>query len=250
MQMTKRDQAMLDWLSVVRLADVDAVRWALGGLAGSGGPVTTRRANVWISRLVDEGLLGRARPNFRDGSVIWATHQAIGKTAPNLFRQTTRHEVAVASVSARYLAHGYTWARDRKPASKADHQTDGVATKGDVIELVEVELTPKTIYRYRGICASHTMRMQREGVSRVVYFGTPEASRVIAREADTFIFRDLRPRLLTMPVLDVRGSWEGGDFGLWGDDKNGAAESLAGDVVTGELDGLGSWSNSMERGRP
>ncbi|WP_223695373.1 hypothetical protein [Leifsonia poae] len=48
-------------------------------------------------------------PRFRDGSIVWATHQAIGKTAPNLFRQTTRHEVAVAAVSARYLCRGYSW---------------------------------------------------------------------------------------------------------------------------------------------
>lgn len=154
----------------------------------------------------------------------------------------------MAAVSARYLAHGYTWSRDRKPASKAEHQTDGVAVKGDVIELVEVELTPKALHRYRGICANHTVRMQREGVGRIVYFGTPEASRVVAREADQFIFRDFRPRLLTMPVLDVRGSWTGGDFGLWGDDKSGPAESVAGDVVTGELDGLGTWRDSTEGG--
>ena len=28
-QLTKRDEAMLDWLSVVRMADQEAVRWAL-----------------------------------------------------------------------------------------------------------------------------------------------------------------------------------------------------------------------------
>ena len=31
-QLTKRDEAMLDWLSVVRMADQEAVRWALAAL--------------------------------------------------------------------------------------------------------------------------------------------------------------------------------------------------------------------------
>ena len=70
MQMTKRDADMLEWLSVVRVADVDAVRWALAGLAGSNVPVTPRQANMWITPLVEVALLGRARPDFRDGSVI------------------------------------------------------------------------------------------------------------------------------------------------------------------------------------
>lgn len=218
MQMTKRDVDMLDWLSVVRVADVDAVRWALAGFAGSREPVTMRRANVWITRLVEVGLLGRARPNFRDGSVVWATHQAIGKSTPNLFRQTARHEVAVAAVSARYIAHGYTWARDRVAPSKGEHQADGVATRGDEVELVEVELTPKTLHRYPRIFRSHAGRMEREGVTRVVYFGTSEVSRVVSREADTYLFHALRPKLLTMPVIDVRGTWDGPDYGLWHND--------------------------------
>ena len=31
-QLTKRDEAMLDWLSVARMADQEAVRWALAAL--------------------------------------------------------------------------------------------------------------------------------------------------------------------------------------------------------------------------
>ena len=30
-QVTERDEALLAWLDVVRLADMDAVRWAVGG---------------------------------------------------------------------------------------------------------------------------------------------------------------------------------------------------------------------------
>jgi hypothetical protein len=249
MQMTTRDADMLEWLSVVRVADVDAVRWALAGLAGSTVPVTPRRANMWIARLVEVGLLGRARPNFRDGSVIWATHQAIGKPTPNLYRQTARHEVAVAAVSARYLAHGYTWSRDRIAPSKGEHQADGVAVRGDEIELVEVELTPKTLHRYPQIFRNHAARMDREGVTRVVYFGTPEVCRVVSREADTYLFHALRPRLLTMPVIDVRGTWDGPDYGLWGSGQSAGADDFTGGVVSSELDGFHRLEPMMEGSR-
>ena len=67
-----------------------------------------RRGNQWIARLVTEELLQRAQPAFNDRSIIWATHQGLGQVASNLYRQTTLHEIAVAAVSARYLARGYT----------------------------------------------------------------------------------------------------------------------------------------------
>lgn len=249
MQMTKRDADMLDWLAVVRVADVDAVRWALAGLAGARVPVTPRRANMWIARLVEVGLLGRARPNFRDGSVVWATHQAIGKSTPNLYRQTARHEVAVAAVSARYLAHGYTWARDRVAPSKGEHQADGVATRDGEIELVEVELTPKTLRRYPQIFRSHATRMEREGVTRVAYFGTPEVSRAVTREADKLLFHTLRPRLITAPVLDVRGTWDGPDFGLWKPASTPTDEDAQERTFAAELDGLERMGRTLEGSR-
>ena len=216
-QLTKRDEAMLDWLSVVRMADQEAVRWALAALADGHAdrPVGVRRGNQWIARLVDEGLVQRAQPAFNDRSIIWATHLGIGRVAPNLYRQTTRREIAVAAVSARYLARGYTWFRDRRPASLQDHQVDGVAVKGDTVELVEVELTPKSLGRYKGICNSHAARMTDGGITRVVYLGTAEATRIVASQADKFIFRDQRPRLVTLPTFDVRGRWIGSETRLW-----------------------------------
>ena len=218
-QLTSRDEAMLEWLGVVRMADVEAIRWALSGLAGdhSGSPVSRRKAQQWVARLAGVGLVDRARPNFQDGQVVWATHQAIGRSAPNLYRQTARHEVAVAAASARYLARGFAWYRDRRPTSTQDHQVDGVAVRGDRIELVEVELTPKTLHRYKAIHTNHATRMTTTGVTRVVYLCTAEAARVVAREADRFIFRTERARLVTLPVLDARGKWIGDDADLWDD---------------------------------
>ena len=142
-QLTKRDDAMLDLLCVVRMADQEAVRWALAALPRGHAeqPVGVRRGNQWIARLVEERLVQRAQPASNDRSIIWATHLGIGKVAPNLCRQTTRHEIAVAAVSARYLARGYIWFRDRRLAGVQDHQIDGMAVKGDIVERVEVELT-------------------------------------------------------------------------------------------------------------
>ena len=88
------------------------------------------------------GFIGTTRHGFTTGSIIWPTHD-VGLRPPNLLRQTTRHELTVAAVSARYLAHGYQWQRDRRPEFLLDHQADGVATKDGQVELIEVELTPK-----------------------------------------------------------------------------------------------------------
>jgi hypothetical protein len=218
MQMTVRDEAMLDWLRVVRMADIQGIRYALGGLGGAGTPVSTRRAQQWVSKLVEENLLGRARPTFRDDSIVWGTPALVGKPAPNLFRQTVRHEVAVAMVSARYLCQGFTWATDRKPTGLLDHQTDGVATRGDRIESIEVELTPKKRARYKMIFDSHAFRLTHEHVTRVVYLCTAEAARTVTREADRYLFRDVRPQLLCLPAFDVRGRFIGNDKALWSPD--------------------------------
>ncbi|MGV8970710.1 MAG: hypothetical protein ACOH10_00180 [Rhodoglobus sp.] len=216
-QLTERDEAMLDWLSVVRMADQEAICWALAALPDGHAdkPVGVRRGNQWIARLVREGLVQRAQPAFNDRSIIWATQTGIGRVAPNLYRQTTRHEVAVAAISARYLARGYRWFRDRKPRNLQDHQADGVAVRGDEVHLVEVELTAKTLNRYKLICSSHASRMSTGGISRVVYFGTPEATKVVSSEADKFLFRDLRPRLHTAVTFDVRGRWVGSETEPW-----------------------------------
>lgn len=216
-QLTKRDEAMLDWLSVVRMADQETVCWALAALPEGHAeePISVRRGNYWIARMAEQGFVHRAQLAFNDRSIIWATHHGIGRPAPNLYRQTTRHEIAVASVSARYLARGYNWYRDRRPSSNNDHQADGIAVRGDQVELVEVELTAKTLHRYKLICGSHTDRLTNGGVSRVVYVGTPDAVRIVACQADKLIFRTERHRLVTLPTFDVRGRWVGSAKQLW-----------------------------------
>ncbi|CAN5352982.1 hypothetical protein BH11ACT2_BH11ACT2_03380 [soil metagenome] len=204
---TARDEQMIEWLRVVRVSDMESVRFVLGAFADATRPVSLRRAQQWAVRMIDAGLIGRERLTVQDGSVIWATQRATGIRPLNILGQTFRHEVAVASASARYLFNGWTWARDRKGSSYHDHQADGLATRGEEAELVEVELTPKSIERYGPICNSHVWRMTNESVSRVVYLCTADATRVVAREADKLLFRVNRPRLVTITAFDRRGSW-------------------------------------------
>ncbi|MBN9240136.1 MAG: hypothetical protein J0J03_10710 [Leifsonia sp.] len=216
MQLTRRDEQMLDWLNVVRMADMDGVRWALAALkhGHADNPVTTRRANQWVARMAEAGLVERVRPMYRNRQIVWPTYAGAGRTPPALFRQTMRHELAVAAVSARYLAKGYEWSRDRRPESPRDHQGDGLAARGGVVELVEVELTTKKLARYRVIHGILGQRLNGE-LAAVTYWCTPEVARVVDREADRFVFRDQRNRLVTRGVFDNQGRWiEGSAFAV------------------------------------
>lgn len=210
LQLTSRDEAMLDWMNVVRLADVDAIRWALSAYQDKhDGPVSVRRANQWIARMAELGYLGRSRPMYRDRQVVWPTHQASGRTAPRLFRQTMRHELAVAAVSARYLAEGFRWERDRQRQEMGSHQADGIATRRDQVEVIEVELTTKRLALYKHIHSHHAARLADGTASRIVYLCTPDVARAVAREADRFVFRDQRAGIVTLPVMDPQGKWVG-----------------------------------------
>jgi hypothetical protein len=198
---------MLEWLSLVRVCDMESIRFALAAFADANRPVSLRRAQQWVARLKSTGLVETSRLTMQDGSAVWASQKATGKRPLNLLGQTFRHEVAVASASARYLFNGWTWARDRQALGFNDHQSDGIATRAGETELVEVELTPKAIERYVGICTSHAWRMGHEGVTRVVYLCTADATRMVTREADKLLFRDDRSRLVTITAFNKRGTW-------------------------------------------
>lgn len=111
MQVTDRDETFLQWLRVVRMADLEASRWALSATSGGrrSDPVTLRNGQRWMHRMHQVGLVGTARPGFPAGSITWPTHD-MGLRTPTLFRQTTR-ELLVATVFAGYLAAGYAWKR-------------------------------------------------------------------------------------------------------------------------------------------
>jgi hypothetical protein len=223
MRLMDRDQSMLEWLDVVRIADLEAVRWALAALQTDTfptGPVSMRKAQQWTARMHRVGLVGRDRPGYIGGSVVWATYAALGKSAPNLHLQTQRHELSVARTAARFMARGYLWERDRIALGSRDHQADGVAIRNGRRELVEVELTAKSPGRYKLIHNDHSDRLEAE-VARVVYLCTPWAATVAAREAKRILFRDVRDRVVFFPVLNVHGDWIGPDDAPW---TNGAGE--------------------------
>jgi hypothetical protein len=93
------------------------------------------------------GRAQRAQLGGRGGGLVRGTYAATGLSKPNLYRQTTRHEVAVAAASARYAVAGHAWQRDEKPAHVGGHQADGVALGFGWVELIEVEPTPKRLPR-------------------------------------------------------------------------------------------------------
>ncbi len=204
---TDRDMDMIAWLDTVRLSTMDSLRYALAGLTGADEPVSLRRAQQWVARMREVGLVDRSRPVLRDGSVVWATHIAVGRAAPKLLRQTMRHDLAVAAVSARYLVHGYEWRRDHIATHLTEHQGDGIATKDDRTHLVEVELTSKTLSRYKMICFNHGRRIETGDVTEVVYLATSDAARTVDREADKWIFHTTRKHLHSLTTFDSRGDW-------------------------------------------
>jgi hypothetical protein len=146
-----RDEQMMTWFQIVRIANVQAVRWVLGALNGQQSPVSVRRAQTWCARMETAGLIDRAQLGGAGGSLVWGTYAGTGMGRPNVYRQTTRHEVAVAAASARYAVAGYAWQRDEKPNYAGGHQADGVALAPRWAELIEVELTPKRLPRYVSI---------------------------------------------------------------------------------------------------
>lgn len=70
---TGRDEQVCEWLSIVGMTDVQAIRWVLGALNDVEGPVSTRRAQTWVARLEVVGLVERANLGGPGGSIVWAS---------------------------------------------------------------------------------------------------------------------------------------------------------------------------------
>lgn len=204
MQMTSRDEQMLEWLGVVQMAEMASLRWVLGGFSGAGKPVSLRKAQQWVARCREAGLVDSSRSATSTGSVVWLTRKASGRREPSLVRQTVRHELAVASVAARYVCAGWVWQIDRRLKSD-EHQADGMAVRGDAKELVEVELTVKAKERYPRIFASHDERIRFDGITSIVYVTDAPTGQAIVRKIKDQVFRDDRDRFPVLPALDIWG---------------------------------------------
>ncbi len=208
-QLTARDERMLAWLESVRIADVEAVRWALSAFAGGAAPVVVRVAQRWVKRMEQAGYVGRARPAFQDSSLLWAAHGWTGKSAPSIHRQTVRHDVAVSNASARFLTAGYGWSADPATGQRNAHVADGAAWNGERFDLVEVELTPKAEGRYKQIRQRFMYRLDTEPIGRVFYLGTPSALRAVQATVvgSGLLDGDLAERFEFAPVFSERGIW-------------------------------------------
>ena len=154
--------------------------------------------------------MSRVRLFGAGGSLVWATSARTGRVTPNLLSQTTRHEVAVSVASARYAAAGYGWQRDRRAQHAADHQSDGIASGGEVVDAVEVELTGKRIPRYGGIFRAFQRRMEAGELTHVTYLCTPDAARAVEEGlTEAAVAAAVRERVRVRTVFDGRGVWEG-----------------------------------------
>lgn len=204
MQLTERDELVLRWLGEVRFAELPELQWVLGRFGGNAEPLSLRKTQKYVARCREGGYLESARARQSSASIVWASSAFTGRAAPSLLRQTVRHDLTVAAVSARYLWAGWHWLSDERE-NKTDHSADGVAVRGDHRELVEVELTPKTLSRYPKILRDHEQRMKFEGVTSVVYFTDAAAGRAVSRQVEKLVFPGDRPNYPILPVLDMWG---------------------------------------------
>jgi hypothetical protein len=204
---TSRDERVCEWLRIVRVTDVQAIRWVLGALNEIDGPVSTRRAQTWVARMEVVGLIERANLGGPGGSIVWGTYEATGQGRPNVYRQTTRHEVAVAAVSARYINAGFAWRRDEKPQYVGGHQADGISLGYRTSELIEVELTAKRAPRYASIFAAYRNRLDYGEAGQIAYLCNDSSGRAV-REALTASApgRAIAARVTVRVVFDLRGA--------------------------------------------
>lgn len=207
-----RDEQMFEWFSIVRVTNVETIRWVLGALNGWEVPVSVRRAQSWCARMEQAGMIGRTR--IGSGTVVWATFGAVGRTKPDVFRQTTRHEVAVSTASARYAAAGYAWQRDERAQQSGMHQADGVALAVEWAELIEVELTGKRPARYVDIFRG--LRDRLDEADKVTYLCTPDAGRAVRTAlASSREGLAVERRVQVWDVFDRFGSWAGEQLPDW-----------------------------------
>jgi hypothetical protein len=72
MYVVGRDEQMLAWLGIVRVTNVESIRWGLGALSGWDCPVSVRRAQSWVARMRRAGMVDTVRLGDSGGSVLWA----------------------------------------------------------------------------------------------------------------------------------------------------------------------------------
>lgn len=212
MWVTGRDEMALHWFRIVRISNMQTVRWLLGAVNGWERPVQIRQAQRWVSRMETAGMLRRANLGGAGGAVVWATFEVTRAAKPNIHGQTTRHEIAVSAASARYAAAGWAWQRDDRPDWVGGHQADGVAVGiDDDALLIEVELTPKRAPRYARILSAYSHRLDRGDASRIVYLCNPNSARAISTALRQPAGRRVADRIDVRIVFDPETTFWGED---------------------------------------
>ena len=214
---TDRDEAALVWFRIVRISNVQTVRWLLGAVNGWERPVQLRQAQRWVSRMETAGKIRRVHLGGPGGAVVWATFDVTQATKPNIHGQTTRHEIAVSAASARFAVAGWAWQRDDRPDKVGGHQADGVAigARDDAL-LIEVELTPKRAPRYVQIFAAYSYRLDRGDARRVVYLCNPDSARAVRTALKQPMGRRVADRVEVHDVFDPDTTfWAGETLPAW-----------------------------------
>lgn len=215
--LTERDELALSWFGIVRISNVDTVRWLLGAVNGWDRPVQIRQAQRWVARMEVAGKIRRTVLGTPGGSVVWATSDVPGARRPNLFSQTTRHEIAVSAASARYALAGFAWQEDDRPTTTGGHRADGVAlAAADHATLIEVELTPKRAPRYAHIFSSLRRRLDRGEADRVVYLCNPDAAKAVRAALRRPTAQVLAGRIdVHVTYGPQTAAWEGDELPRW-----------------------------------
>jgi hypothetical protein len=213
---TPRDEMALSWFRIVRISNVQTVRWLLGAVNGWERPVQIRQAQRWVSRMETAGMIRRVNIGGPGGAVVWGTFEATQASRPNIYAQTTRHEIAVSAASARFAAAGWAWQRDQRPDWTGGHQADGVALGiGDDALLIEVELTPKRAPRYVQIFSAYSRRLVRGDALRVVYLCNPDSARAVRSALRQPTGHRVADRVEVHEVFDTQTTWRSETLPAW-----------------------------------
>jgi hypothetical protein len=68
------------------------------------------------------GYIDRVNLGGAGGSIVWATFAGVGKAKPDVYRQTTPHEIAVSTACARYAAAATSGSATSEPSTRIGHR--------------------------------------------------------------------------------------------------------------------------------
>lgn len=204
-QVTERDERLLRWLDVVRLADVETVAVMLGADA-SRGPVGVRVAQVWVERMRSVGLVASERPRYRASQVVWATRAATGRSEPNPYAGTVPHSLEVARQTALLRAQGVTATPDTRRDERG-LMADAVLTwPNGARQFLEVELSTKTKTRLDEKLLGTAQRWADEGVAGTLYIARRAPAQAVEQAAQRVLAESIRDRLVIVRLDEERSA--------------------------------------------